>query len=84
LIGLDQNQLARAAGNIRASNGKRARLTQPDISHIENGTRVPSREAAERIAAVLGANPAELFPDLYSNKITESVPAGMEVQPCAS
>jgi transcriptional regulator with XRE-family HTH domain len=78
LIGLDQMQLARAANGVRASNGKRTCLTQPEISHIENGTRIPTYEAAERIASVLNSNPVELFPDLYNTE--ESVPSGVEVR----
>jgi len=75
-IGLDQSVLA-----LRASKGRRARLCQADISHYENGTRTPTHETAERIAAALGSNPAELFPDLYNTGITGSDAAGGEVRP---
>jgi transcriptional regulator with XRE-family HTH domain len=79
-VGIEQQQLAQAVGNVRASNGKRVHLTQPDVSHIENGMRTPTHEEAERIASVLNSDPVELFPDLYTGT-TKSVPAGMEERP---
>jgi transcriptional regulator with XRE-family HTH domain len=58
LRGYDQNQLARAA-----------RLKQPDISYIETRKRQPTREQAEKICRILGAEPNNLFPEIFAPAI---------------
>lgn len=67
-IDVDAEALGRALAAMRAEQGLRRRdlhersgLSYPYISEIENGAKQPSMTALAKLAAALGATPAELL-----------------------
>jgi transcriptional regulator with XRE-family HTH domain len=56
-----------AAGMTQSDLAERARVTRVAVANLESGKHRPRRLTAESIAAVLGVEPADIFPPIYDN-----------------